>query len=210
MSSEKIVERIHGGAVVVNNETVRLYQIRKKINENEKIRIAKAATILIEDNDVIYIDAGSTCFFLYADIQQKNITVFTSSLSILTHENENVSHLFALEGEVDRESFMIGGTLSIENLARINPTKIFFSTSALSKNYEILCDIDSLSVFMKKYLQMPAKKFLLMDSSKIGSSRAFKVGSINQVNTFITDDGIKQSDIEAIRALSPNMEIIIV
>lgn len=214
MDKENMIERVHGGATVIKNETVRLYQIRKNINAAEKLRIAKTAANFVDDDDVIFIDAGSTCFSMYAEIRAKNVTVFTSNLSILTYEieneNENVSHLYTIEGELQRDVYMIGGTLSIENLKRINPSKIFFSTSAISKNFDILCDNDILSIFLKNLIEMQGKKYFLLDASKIGETRAFKVNSINHVDTMITDDRISKTDITALKELAPDLEIIIV
>lgn len=49
-------------------------------NKEDKIIIAKKAASLIQDNDVIFIDSGSTCFYMIDYIKAKEITVVTNGI----------------------------------------------------------------------------------------------------------------------------------
>lgn len=209
LNEQKMVDRIHGGAMIINTENIPSYNYRKNLNIDEKRRIGKAAADLIEENDVIYIDTGSTCYELYTQIHAKNVTLFTINVPILSFKNPSISRLFVLEGEFFMDLSAISGILTIENLSRINPSKLFFSTSVISNDYEIQCQNDMSSILYNKIVHMPGKKILLADASKIGLSDNFRVADLSQVDVFITDNRIKPSDVKAIRSLAPNTEIII-
>ena len=83
------IKRTRGGAEIIeknddNLEWVSLSEIFKYKKE-EKIEIAKVAAKLIKDNDVIFIDSGSTCYYMIDYINAKNITVVTNGVLILIY-----------------------------------------------------------------------------------------------------------------------------
>ena len=78
------IKRTRGGAELVeqikdNIEWVNLAEIFKN-NKDDKIKIAKKASEFIKDNDVIFIDSGSTCYYMIDYINAKNITVVTNGI----------------------------------------------------------------------------------------------------------------------------------
>lgn len=208
LAHENLVRRNHGGVFACNRDSTPPYSIRSKIAINEKFRIAGAAVDFVEDSDVLFIDAGTTNFALYQLIAADNVTVFTTSLSVLVTPNDHIAHVFALEGEAYARSMVLRGGLCVENLERINPDKVFLSSAGLSKNYEVLSKYDSDHLFVRQLLKLPSKKFLLMDSTKIGKISMFRSAPIHSVDVMITDSGIQASDAEAIRARG--VELIVV
>ena len=69
MEEKGIVKRVRGGAEIIeSNESSVECDIEGIFNYNkeEKKKIAKKASELIEDNDVIFIDSGSTCYYMIA------------------------------------------------------------------------------------------------------------------------------------------------
>lgn len=207
LDQKKILQRKHGGTFSGTGTVTPPYASRAKAAKSEKFRIAKAASELIEEGESLFLDAGSTIFALYQQITARKTTIFTNSLSVLTTSNPHVSHVYALEGEVSLKSMLIRGALSVENLERIHPDKIFFSSIGLSSDYWILDKFDADCAFTRRLLQMPSKKIMLLDSTKFNTTGTFKTAPIERVDTMIIDSGISQADVEAIRARS--MELII-
>lgn len=202
LSEKGLVERIHGGARIYQDDTVAQFHFRENINSEEKRCIAKEAAKLISDDDVIFLDVGSTCFHLYKEITAQNVTVFTPNLAILSYEPmPNILHLYALEGEISHKNYSIGGNLTIENMRRISPRKIFFSISGLNERYIIQCTNEiqmSTNIVIKK---MIGEKILLLDSSKIGINKPFQSYSLDSIDVLITDKNIKQEDADALNKI---------
>lgn len=186
-----MAERIHGG-IMLNPSAREMprYSIRENLNREAKMRIAKAAAELVEDDDMIMIHTGSTCYALYQNLSAKNVTVFTINIASLLYENPNVSHLYVLEGEVKPGNAIIGGQLTIENLKRISPSKIFFSVSAINNHYELQCRTAVEYAMIRAIVAMDATKILLADKTKTIERRSFNVTSLDQIDIFITDADI--------------------
>ena len=59
-----LLKKVHGGATLLKeisiNTTDDIVENRKTLNIDEKLKIAEYAASLIEDNDLVYIDAGTT------------------------------------------------------------------------------------------------------------------------------------------------------
>ena len=129
-----------------------------------------------------------------------NTTIFTPSIQILTTENENVAHLYCMEGEAVRPYLIIRGFPFLENLNRIDPSKLVFSCVGLNANYDLIGRIDYDNYVLRKLLEMNGEKILLMDSSKICMSNEFCVPGIEKIDILITDDQIEKQHVKNIEA----------
>ena len=101
MEDQSLIVRYHGGAKSRDNMFDEPCMIIKNVsNVDPKRHIAYKAASLIQDNKMIYIDAGSTTLMMLQYISAKNITVVTPG----------VPHL-ALLGEKGISTIVLGGTL---------------------------------------------------------------------------------------------------
>ncbi|MBS7009604.1 DeoR/GlpR family DNA-binding transcription regulator [Anaerostipes sp.] len=202
LDEQHLIERIHGGARALSDDRITKFNIREKVNEKEKASIVRSAAEQVKDNDTIYLDTGSTCFLLYKEITAKNITVFTPNLAIIHYgPRSNVTHIYALEGEVSTSNYSLTGNLTLENMKRIYPEKIFFSALGLHNhhNHEIQCANEIQMSTIRIICEMEGYKVLILDSSKIGLHKAFQGNSIRDIDLLITDSKISSEDAESIR-----------
>ncbi|MEA4830044.1 MAG: DeoR/GlpR family DNA-binding transcription regulator, partial [Enterococcus thailandicus] len=81
LENEGFLERIHGGAKKEQLLGFEQAMSEKTLkNVQEKQQIARLAADLIESDDVIYLDAGSTTLEMIPFLQGKNVTVVTNSV----------------------------------------------------------------------------------------------------------------------------------
>jgi DeoR family fructose operon transcriptional repressor len=198
MAEMKMAERVHGGIAINPSLDLPLYSARENISKDAKIRIAKAAAELVKDDDTIMILSGTTCFAFFNEIKAKNVTVFTLNVASLRYTNTNVSKLYVLEGEVYPDRGIIGGSLSIENLTRISPEKIFFSVSAINENFELQCRTDDERAMIVAITKTNALKVLMVDKTKTLERRSFNASSLEKIDVCITDAEIDQAMIDSI------------
>ena len=68
MEERKLIVRTRGGAQIVEDaeDNYANYSLDNILNthKEEKIKIAKKAATFIKNNDVIFIDSGSTCYYI--------------------------------------------------------------------------------------------------------------------------------------------------
>lgn len=186
MEDKQMTEKVRGGTVIKLSPEDPTYRTRKNIKQEEKRLIGQKAAELVEDNDVILLLGGTTCFEVYQAISAKNVTVFTTNIETLINENENVAHLFVLEGEVSARYGVINGSMTTENLSRISPDKIFFSTS-INENYVLQCRTDREYALISAISRMSGKKIFMSDKSKMRKRETFSVLPVQKLDVFITD-----------------------
>ncbi len=97
--------KVFGGAVssVRNEVSAYEYTVAQKqdLNSEEKKRIAKYAASLIEPEDFVYLDAGTTTAYMLDYIGQKNITFVTNAVAHaqrLVDEKESFADRRGTEG----------------------------------------------------------------------------------------------------------------
>ncbi len=194
LDNEGKLKRVSGGVTITRHEldTPTSIVSYANIHTDNKLKIAKMINEVVQDNDSIFFDVGSSCYMAYQHLTKKNTTVFTPSIQILTTENENVAHLYCLEGEAVRPYLVIRGFPLLENLNRINPNKIVFSCMGLNSNYDLIGRVDYDNFILRKLLEMNGEKIIHLDSEKICISNEFCVPGIDKINTLITDDKIEE------------------
>ena len=85
LASEGQVQRVHGGAIAVEQAPPEL-PILERENEqvDEKTRIGRATAELIADKDTIFLGSGTTVLEVAKNLRdRKNLTVITNSLPVL-------------------------------------------------------------------------------------------------------------------------------
>ncbi len=125
------IEALRGGAVRLKSR-----RLDPPTVENQKIRmdikriIAKKAAALVNDGDIIYIDAGTTTSAMVPFLAGKKITVVTPGLEVLQFfPVENVA-VVAVGGEVNFELSSFCGPIAEKQLSNMYFDKAFLSISA--------------------------------------------------------------------------------
>lgn len=110
------LRRVFGGAVPISGDITSgemNVEERQQINTEEKEQIAKYAATMINDNDFVFIDAGTTTERMIDYLDKKNVTYVTNGL---VHARKLVARGF--------EAHMIGGLLRPSTEAVIGPAAI--------------------------------------------------------------------------------------
>ena len=88
LQERKVITKIYGGAIynkqnVQSVDTIDI-QTRSKLNIEDKIHIGKIASQLVKNNDIIFIDSGSTALHIIPNLANlDNVTVVTHSLDVM-------------------------------------------------------------------------------------------------------------------------------
>lgn len=134
LDREGKLKKVFGGAVAVNRditygETDVLQ--RTTINVEEKEIIAKYAAGLIQENDFVYIDAGTTTEKMIDYLDKKSVTYVTNGI---THAKKLVQRGFnthIVGGQLKPSTEAIIGTEAVEAVCRYNFTKCFMGTNGV-------------------------------------------------------------------------------
>jgi len=114
LEEQNQITRTHGGALSEYDTFFSSFYQRKSLNRELKKRIARSAAGLLEDNQRIFLDAGSTVYSVAAEISEsshRDLKIVTNSLPI--------AEIFVLRGTC--EVHLLGGQLLPHQLIVVGP-----------------------------------------------------------------------------------------
>lgn len=196
LDKKGLLKKIHGGAIELGESTSKhdyKVDIRQSLNVDEKYETAKYAASLIEDGDVIYIDAGTTTELLIDFIKAENIIVVTNGIVHAKKLLKKGFRTFILGGEVKASTEAIIGSNTVEELKKYNFSKGFFGVNGISnKNGYTTPDVNEAMV-KAQAMKMCKQSFVLADASKLEKVSFATFGAIidaTLITTKIDDNNI--------------------
>lgn len=216
LAQDNIVKLIPGGAIfkpaVELEEESEKYLITHAETRRirEKMRIGQKAVSLIEPNDTIVIDVGSTTEYLAKFMREDiPVTIVCYALNILVeiYRKKNCSPVFA-GGYFHENTLMFESQEGINLIKNTRADKAFISAAGVHSELGVTC-ANPYEIETKKAAMSSSKtKILLVDSSKFGKARIAYFADLKEFDMVITDDQITNEYKNVIRDLG--IELIIV
>jgi len=201
--SGKII-RTHGGAIYIDNsEAEGIYNYRKNQNITQKKRIVKVASTLINDGEVIFIDASTTASHIIPFLNEKmELTVVTNSVEV-AHilATSSLINILLIGGKIRREALSTTGYPVDYILKDINLSKAFMGASGFTIE-EGLTDVNQEEINIKKYIVEKSKSTIaLIDSSKCGKVSFGTFAETKRISIFITDKKTPKGMIDKLKSI---------
>jgi len=193
------VLRTPGGAALVRTITFeRDFADRLRKNSREKDKIGKAAAALVEHNESIVLDSGTTTLNIAHYLRgRKDITVITSSLAVL--DDLQSARVELTGGKYRQSSLDMVGRQVADTLRKIHANKVFFGAAALSFKAEIMVNDPEEP---RELLKAGRQRILVIDSSKIGKEALYFYCRIADCDLIIVDSGVKDEDLGRLRKIT--------
>lgn len=162
-----------------------------RVNDNQKVKqaIALKAIKYVNDGDVIFLDAGSTTFYLAKQLANKEITIYTNNLLLTTLINEEyLPTINFVPGEVNKRTLAIASVQTIEALDGILFDKSFIGFNSLVGKELSTTNIEEAT--LKKTVIKNTKQgnsFVLGRTSKSAERSKYKFASKEEVK-IITEE----------------------
>ena len=198
LKCNNIVNNVYGATIYnPSNNIDRLesfYEIETETikHENEKIKIGKAAANLVNDNDIIIIDTGTTTEKLAENISPHiSITALIYNTNILNalSNKKNINLIFS-GGYFHPNTQMFESPEGIELIKKTRATKVFVSAAGVHENLGVTCSNNYEVLTKNAILSSSVEKILLVDSEKFGIVKSAYFADLNTFTTIITDSGI--------------------
>lgn len=197
------ITREHGGAFLTSVPTqVGTMTLHHQENMEQKRRIGALAASLVNDGETIILDAGTTTTEIALRLTvRRNLTVITNALNIaviLGAVPGNAVHMPG--GQFKAPTLSLSGDKSVEYFREIFAGKLFLATAGVALDagltYPSFADLQLKQAMIKAASHV----YLVADSSKINKSSFTRLGSLDVIQSFVTDSGIADQDAEAFRA----------
>ena len=147
-------------------------EIKRQLYTEEKDRIARYAVGLIEDDDVVYMDAGTSVLQMAMHLHTSKALFVTNNIECAFRLMEKGLRTYVLGGALKPGTMSVEGAETMDSLRRYNFTKAFIGVTGLSIGQG--CTTPSPESAAAKYLaaSRAQKVYVLADSSKFGKVAA--------------------------------------
>lgn len=189
---EGLIERTHGGAVSLEVEENVSFESAKEIPRlEEKRMIGLIASNLVDNNEVIFIGAGTTCHQFANQLRdKKNLTIVTNNVLIGTeYGNSKDINVILTGGNLlfTENSISLVGEFSNKMLQEIHVNKAFISVDGVDLNAGFTANHTELGLIWNSILGVSEEIIVLADYSKFGKKKFIKLGPIEVANKIITN-----------------------
>ncbi|MCO4470250.1 PTS system, lactose-specific, repressor [Streptococcus infantarius subsp. infantarius] len=186
LESERKLHRVHGGAELPHSLQEEFTNQQKSIkNIQEKMQVARKAASLISNDDVIFVDAGTTNELLLGYLNQDNLTVVTNSIHHAAKLVDKNIQTIIIGGHVKKSTDASIGAVAYEQIKRLNFDKAFLGINGIDEEFLTTPDMEE-AVIKKTVIENARKSYIVTDSSKIGRVSFAKVDKIENA-TIITN-----------------------
>ncbi|GFZ30149.1 DeoR family transcriptional regulator [Clostridium zeae] len=184
----KLVKRTRGGVEIIEKEVDFSITLKEAFEKNKegKIKIAKLAASLIKDNDFVFIDSGSTCYYMIDYITAKDVTIVTNGILHIQKLFEKGINTYVLGGYAKPSDNIILGEDTEKKISMMNFDTCFLGTIGIDaeKGFTTVVSFDG--EIKKAVIKASHKCYVLADSSKFNLRKFYSYGELTEA-TVITD-----------------------
>lgn len=172
LQKQHLLKRVHGGAILDENGLSEIkipFLIRELEKTDEKIAIARKASELINDGDVIFLDASTSAYNIIPFLSGKsNITVITNGIKSLARLSEYNINCIGTGGKVVNSCLAFVGEDAHRTVERYNADFFFFSCRGISNDGRLTDIAEPENNVRIKMLEHSKKSYFLCTSNKKG------------------------------------------
>jgi DeoR family fructose operon transcriptional repressor len=191
LERQNLIKRVHGGALLEETALSKNkipFLIREYEQSGAKSIIAQKAIHLISDNDVIFLDASTSCYYLIPFLASKsNLTVITNGVKALVKLAEYGIHTVSTGGVLLNNCMALVGEEAYKTIETYNADVALFSCRGVSED-GYLTDISTEeNNVRKKMIRHARRSYLLCASEKLGKRYFHNLCHKDEIDGIISD-----------------------
>ncbi|NEW08112.1 DeoR/GlpR transcriptional regulator [Paenibacillus sp. SYP-B3998] len=195
LEEENKLKRVYGGAVKINLSREEPSHLKREVlYADEKRKIGRAAATLVEDNDVIFIDDGTTTLHMIDYLlNKKNITVLTISVPalylLIDYKNKELfsGDIFFIGGKVSSMQSRVAGSLAEKMVENFYADKAFISIDGIMMDKGITGFDEERGQLAKKIMEHSKTSIVVTDHSKFGLVQFYKIADLKEIDLIVSD-----------------------
>ncbi|MBL7106168.1 MAG: DeoR/GlpR transcriptional regulator [Phycisphaerae bacterium] len=194
LQKDGLLKKTYGGAVLSEPDLNTSTHFRQTRNLKAKKIIGKLASELIEDGDILYFEAGTTCYEILPYLDgYKDLTIIVNSLYLMSGLHEMANHkVIIIGGQYRPERMDMVGPTAEATISQLGGFKAFTGADDISIHSGI-SGADVVTVgFAKLILQRASQVVFVGDHTKFNKPALYKIADIDHLDYIVTD--IKPSD----------------
>ncbi|MFC4600725.1 DeoR/GlpR family DNA-binding transcription regulator [Cohnella hongkongensis] len=197
LEMEGFIKRTHGGAILVEDpeDDFSLQELVQVVpNLEEKEAIGFIASNMVNNNDVIIIGAGSTCYQMAKQLKnKKNLTIVTNNVLIGIEYSANREIKVILTGGEtyqNNNSISLVGDFSNKMLEGIYVSQAFIGVDGVDFDSGFTVNSSELGLVWNSISKVSGNLIVLADYTKFGKKGFVKCGSLDEADKIVTNDKV--------------------
>ncbi|WP_221181442.1 DeoR/GlpR family DNA-binding transcription regulator [Histidinibacterium lentulum] len=191
------ITREHGGAYLNSVPAqVASLALHHRVEMDRKARIGALAASLVKDGETLILDAGTTTTEIATRLtRHADLTVITNALNIAMILGSVPGFAVHMPGgQFKPPTLSLSGDKSVEYFRDILAGRLFLATAGvdvrLGLTYPGFADLQ----LKEAMIRAAQHVYLVADSTKISKASFTRLGDLDLIQTFITDEGISDAD----------------
>lgn len=194
METEGAVIRLRGGAELAASHRGSLtlptelpFEERRGLRPEEKRRIGRHAASLADDGDTIFIDGGSTTFWMIEALKCRSLTIVTNSFVLAEALVGRSSNTIILAGGVVHpDSRLILDPVGGNPFSDYHAAKLFMGVGGITTTAILNNDARLIRV-ERSMIEGSDRHIVLADSSKFGRTASIRLCGLEEIDLIISD-----------------------
>jgi DeoR/GlpR family transcriptional regulator of sugar metabolism len=207
LEGRRRVIRTHGGAIAPGDSRPELaFEIRERLQRDEKVGIARAAAGHVGDGESIVLDASTTALYVARHLKNREawhgLTVVTNSIRIAS---ELAGHpgitVLMLGGRVRWEALSVVGPLGDGVFRRVNVQKAFVGAAGFTIDAGLSDAMEEEAQIKRSMVAAAHEVYAVVDHTKWGRIASATFCRTDRLTGVFTDAGAPAAMVSALRAL---------
>jgi DeoR/GlpR family transcriptional regulator of sugar metabolism len=200
LESSGLLRRTHGGARILTPKTDEFtFSARDTHQLAEKEAIGRACAELIQPNQSVIIDAGTTVYHVARYLESKSPQIITNSLPVANlFASANRVEVVVSGGVIYPRLGVLVGPLAVEAFARIHVDVAVMSAGGIS--LEGITNSHGLLIEIQRAMINAAQEVLFcFDHTKFGRKSVLSLCGLDCVDSVVTDNAAPGELVHALR-----------
>lgn len=204
LEAEQRLVRTHGGAILLDRSRPELaFDVRERLQADEKARIGSAAAGLIRDGESIVMDASTTALSVARQLKVRGgwsqLTIITNGLRLAS---ELAGHpgitVLMLGGRVRWEALSVVGQLGDGLFGRINVQKAFLGAAGFTIDSGLADATDEEAQIKRSMVAAAREVIAIVDHTKWERAAFATFCATDQIHLVITDEAAPPAMVESL------------
>lgn len=210
MESKGLLTRTHGGAISSYKPYCNMnFNQRLETNNSEKMKIAKRISAMIEPDDTIMINSGTTTLMVFHQLPENYpLKIITNSIAIALDAYSNPNfNVTLMGGSINTKYQFTYGTDTIEQLKKYHVDKLILSVDGVDVDNGFSTYYSEEASVDKAMLDCSDVCIIAADRTKLNRNAFVKIADINSATHIVTTGSFADEDKELLQEKGVNIVV---
>ena len=212
LESQNMILRSYGGATLARRIYLEFqFDQRRQGSLAAKQAIGRYAAALVEPDETIFINSGTTTLELARELTRRAIpvTVATQSLAIGSELwGQDQIKVLMLGGQLSEGSPDLTGPVCEHSLEMLHATKAFLGCDGLQPDRGFFAELAEAARVSATMVRHADWACVVADGAKIGQHATVRYATVGDIDLLVTDESVADDALAELRRAHLNIEVV--